>query len=93
MNKLNRAYSNEDLCNSLKDRDLIFNAIQNEIDIGILQLDDEQLAKWEKVKQLSPLERDVLFVHSQEGYKSSEKWCVSTSHIYNLIKGIKRKIE
>ena len=91
-NKLKKAYDFNDLREALKDRDNIYKSIEEEINRGIIQLDDYQLEIYNKLKTLTPIERDVLYVYSQYKTTSGDKWGVSLSYIYKIMKQIRNKL-
>jgi NAD(P)-dependent dehydrogenase (short-subunit alcohol dehydrogenase family) len=70
------------------DKENIFAAVEKEIECGVVVLDDTQLEKWNRVKQLTPLQQDVLFTYAQYKTKAAEIYGVSITYIYTLMKEI-----
>ena len=96
--KFNRKYRDRmeiiplDFKEALKDRDNTYKSIEEEINSGIIQLDDYQLEIYNKLKTLTPIEKDVLYVYSQYKTTSGDKWGVSLSYIYKIMKQIRNKL-
>jgi hypothetical protein len=83
-----KAYDNDRLREVIKDKENIFAAVEKEIECGVVVLDDKQLEKWNRVKQLTPLQQDVLFTYAQYKTKAAEIYGVSITYIYTLMKEI-----
>lgn len=86
--KIQKAYSNKELIEALKDSKEIFECILTEFD-----LDDEQLKTLNKYQQLTQFERDVLYLYSQISVNEIAKlYGCSKQLIYDRLREIKRKL-
>lgn len=86
--KIYKAYSNQELLNKLSDSKEVINHL---IDFD---LDDKELLKVNKYKQLSQFEKDLLYLYSQYSViEISKLYSVSRSHIYTKIKEINKKLQ
>lgn len=74
----------------LTNRDEIYTAINQEV----IDVDDEQLSRLNKVNLLQPFERDLLYLSSfMPVAKIAEVYCVSKKHIYNQLHNIQNKLK
>lgn len=77
-------YNNQELIDALKDRDEVIKGLTS------FDLDDEQLEKIDRFKQLSQFEKDLLYLRSQLPVSQiASLYGVSIQYIYKLIKNIK----
>lgn len=77
-------YNNQELIDALKDRDEVIKGLTS------FELDDEQLEKIDRFKQLSQFEKDLLYLRSQLPVSQiASLYGVSIQYIYKLIKNIK----
>lgn len=77
-------YNNQELIDALKDRDEVIKGLTS------FDLDDEQLEKIDRFKQLSQFEKDLLYLRSQLPVSQiAPLYGVSIQYIYKLIKNIK----
>ena len=74
----------------LKDRDEIYNAILNDT----FDLDDEELLRVHKVKELERWEFDILYLTSKLPVREvAYLYKVSTAYIYNILQKIQIKLK
>lgn len=86
--KIYKAYSNQELLNKLSDSKDVINHLLD------FDLDDNELLKVNKYKQLSQFEKDLLYLYSQYSViEISKLYSVSRSHIYTKIKEINNKLQ
>lgn len=86
--KIYKAYSNQELLNKLIDSKDVINHLLD------FDLDDNELLKVNKYKQLSQFEKDLLYLYSQYSViEISKLYSVSRSHIYTKIKEINNKLQ
>lgn len=86
--KIKTAYNNQDLINHLKDSKEVIKGLTD------FDLDDEELERINKFKRLSQFEKDLIFLSSQYSIDTvAQLYCVSKSHIYNLLNITKEKLK
>lgn len=86
--KIKTAYNNQDLINHLKDSKEVIKGLTD------FDLDDEELERINKFKHLSQFERDLIYLTSQHNIETVARlYCVSKSHIYNLLNITKEKLK
>lgn len=86
--KMKKCYSNDDLKESLKDSKAVIKGLTD------FDLDDDELLLVNKFKNLSQFERDLLYLSSQHKISFvADLYNVSSSHIYNLLNEIRKKLK
>lgn len=86
--KMKKCYSNEDLKESLRDSKEVISGLTD------FDLDDDELLLVNKYKHLSQFERDLLYLSSQHKVSYvAALYNVSSSHIYNLLNEIRKKLK
>ena len=92
MSKINKAYNNTELLESLKDRNCIYQSLVDEIPTQ--DYDDAQIARILSYNTLSQFEKDLLYLVSQHPVSEvASLYSVSKTIIYNKLHLIQNKLK